>query len=132
MSSNNSIDLEHSKETSKQLDIDVETTHFDDSKFAKDLSENRNDMIDVDVSPKPTELSLKASQNALDLRPRVSTRKDLFEDCENVTLKRSHSDSSGHGEALSSNAPPLLTFAKRLKVSILEKTNLRIFLKYSA
>ena len=102
------------------MDIDVETTHFDDSKFAKDLSENRNDMIDVDVSPKTTELSLKASQNALDLRPRVSTRKDLFDNSEKTTLKRSHSESSGHGEGLSSNTPPLLTFAKRLKVITLE------------
>ena len=99
------------------MDIDVETTHSDEQKFDKDLSENRNDMIDVGVSSKLTELSFKASQNALDLRPRVSTRKDLFDNCEKVTLKRSHSESSGQGEALSSNTPPLSTFAKRLKVS---------------
>ena len=66
-----------------------------------------------------TESALGSSQNALDLRPGLSTRKDLFTNHENRTLKRPHSDSPEKEEYFSSDASSLLTSDKRFKVTIM-------------
>ena len=65
------------------------------------------------------ESALGSSQNALDLRPGLSTRKDLFTNHENRTLKRPHSNSSEQEEYFSSDTSSLLTLAKRFKVTMM-------------
>ena len=104
------------QERSKHSDIDVETTYSEEDELHKDFSESRDDIIDVGSSHKLTKPSIGSSQNALDLRPRLSTRKDLFTNHENITLKRPHSGSPEQGESSSSDTSSLLTLAKRFKV----------------
>ena len=109
-------DLVKLQVSSDTPDIDVETAN---SEFTNDLSEDRNDIIDVGSSNMSTESALGSSQNALDLRPGLSTRKDLFANHENRTLKRPHSDSPEQEEYFSSDTSSFLTLAKRFKVTIM-------------
>ena len=110
------MNLVKTQENNANSDIDVESTYPDDYNPNNPMSEIRNDTNDAKASPSSTQSSLESSQNALDLRPRVTTRKDLFSRNENITLKRTYSGSSEQEEDPSHSTSSLLALVKRFKV----------------
>ena len=110
------MNLVKTSENNANSDIDIESTYPDDYNSNNSLSEIRNDTNDAKTSPSSTQSSLELSQNALDLRPRVTTRKDLFHKNENITLKRPYHDSSEKEEDPSSSTSSLIALVKRFKV----------------
>ena len=110
------MNLVKTSENNANSDIDIESTYPDDCNSDNSMSETRNDTNDAKTSPSSAQSSLELSQNALDLRPRVTTRKDLFHKNENTTLKRPYHDSSEKEEDPSSSTSSLIALVKQFKV----------------
>ena len=110
------MNLVKAQENNANSDIDVKSTHPDDYNANNSMSEIRNATNDAKTSPSSTHSSLESSQNALELRPRVTTRKDLFNKNENITLKRPYSGSSEQEEDPTHSTSSLLALVKRFKV----------------
>ena len=119
------MDLVKCQENDAPCDIDVESTCSEDNKLNNSPSEVKHENFDDRGLHNSTKLDFGTSQNAIDLRPRVTTRKDLFGKQDHETLKRPHSGSSVYEEASSSNESSLLALAKRFKV-IRQKNTLKI------
>ena len=83
--------------------------------IVKSLSDHRDELDDLSVSPKSRESTCGSPQNALDLRPGMSNERDKAGNYDRAKVKRMHPESI---QAKSSSPPtsPDSPLSKRLKV----------------